>query len=193
MPSSRASSDLVVVRRHLGLGAAVENRHVVRAEPQRLAGDVDRRVAPADHDHVAADLRRLSGLDRLDEWEGLPDAPELVARVRNLCVRPQADSEEDGIRVLGGRLELFAAVDSRTEPKLDAELLQRARLVRKRVAHLAIGGDCIADEPAELLALVEDGHRNASCGKLSCTGEAGRAGADDDDPSAGGPSARPEG
>ena len=91
------------------------------------------------------------------------------------------------------RFELFAAADSRTEPKLDAELLQRARLVGKRVAHLAIGGDRIADEPAELLALVEDGHGDAPCGELSRTGEAGRAGADDDDPSAGSPSACPEG
>ena len=97
---------------------------------------------------------------------------------------PRPTPRKTASRVLGDRLELLAARDPRAEPKLDSELLERARLVGKRVANLPIRGDRVADEPADLLALVEDGDRVAARGELACAGEAGRAGADDDDPSA---------
>ena len=49
--------DLVRVGGHLGLGAAVDERDVVGAEAERLARDVDRGVAAADHDDARADRR----------------------------------------------------------------------------------------------------------------------------------------
>src|SRR4051794_38314955 len=65
--------DLVPECRHLGARAPVEQRHGVGAETDRLARDVDGRVAAADDRDRRADVERMAGLDRLDERERLPD------------------------------------------------------------------------------------------------------------------------
>jgi hypothetical protein len=63
----------VRVGRHLCLGAAVEDRDLFSAEPDRLACDVDRGVAATDDDDARAYSGRPLGLERLDEDERLPD------------------------------------------------------------------------------------------------------------------------
>ena len=81
-------------------------------------------------------------------------------------------------------------VDARAQPELDAELVQQPRLVGQRLVRLAVGRDRVADESADLLALVVHRHRVAACGELASRSQPGRAGADDRDaPAVGGQAA----
>ncbi len=124
---------------------------------------------------------RLAGLERLDEGQRLPDSRQVVARILDVGVGAHAHAEEDRVRLRGDRLEGRTAVDAPAELELDAEPLERVRLVGERVAHLAVGRDREADEPADLVALVVDRDRVAAGGELACAGEAGGADADHGD------------
>ena len=152
-PSSRASSTSCGYAGISALGAPVDERHLVGTEPQRLASDVDRRVAAADHDDAASDARRPSGLDRLDERQRVPDAVRVVAGIAkpswSARARPRGRPRRRFVSASS-----CCRLDRVPEPKLDAELAER-RLVGKRIAELAVRSDREADEPADLVALVD--------------------------------------
>src|SRR5207247_6124695 len=74
--------------------------------------------------------------------------------------------------------------DLRAEVKLDPQPLEGMRFRRQRLPDLAVGRDRVPNEPAGLLALVEDRDRVAACRELAGADEAGGAGADYGDPAA---------
>ncbi len=75
-------------------------------------------------------------------------------------------------------------VDARLHDELDAELLEQPRLVGQRLVRLPVGRDGVADEAADLLALVEHGHGVPPGGELARGGETGGASAHDRDTAA---------
>ena len=105
---------------------------------------------------------------------------EVVALVRDVDVRAHSDGEHDRVDLA---VELVQArrVDARAEPELDAELGQQPRLVGQRLVRLAVRRDRVADEAADLLALVVDRHGVAARSELAGRGEPCRAGADHGD------------
>ena len=65
---------LVLVAAHLAIGAAIDHRHPLRAQPLGNGRAIDRRVAGADHDHVAPNVQLLrSGLAALNELQAIDD------------------------------------------------------------------------------------------------------------------------
>ena len=97
--------DLVRVGGQLGSRAPVDDGHLVSSESHRLARDVDRSVAAADHDDAPADVRCPPRLEGLDERQRLPDAGELVPGIAHVGVVAHADGEEDCVDVLGNRAQ----------------------------------------------------------------------------------------
>src|SRR5581483_10120279 len=183
--------DLVRVRGHLRLRAAVEQRHVRRTEPPQLDGAVDRGVAAADHDRGLPGRDLPARLQRGDEVERVPDALELVARIRDVAVAAHPDPEHDGV-VRRAQLREERGVDTGAESELHAELAEHAHLVRERLVLLPVRRDPVADEAAGLLVLVVDRHVVAAARELARRRETGGASADDRDVAAGGSAAPAE-
>ena len=82
-------------RLHLLRAAAIDDRHVLRPEPLRLDGDVDRRHAAADDDDPAADGQRRQ-VARLPQRRDVGDRVDHVlqlalVRQAELVGRPEAD------------------------------------------------------------------------------------------------------
>ena len=71
----------------------------------------------------------------------------------------------------------------RAEPELDPDPDELGRLVRQRFLQLAVRRDRVADEPSDLLALVEDRDPVPEGSELAGADEPGRAGADHGNPS----------
>ena len=130
--------DLVRVRGHLGLGAAVDERHVARAEPRAPRAP---RRPPCCRRRSTTTCSPTSGgcagLDRLDERQRLPDARQVVARVADVGVGAHADGEDDRVASTRRTRAPRGASIAHAELEPDAELRERARLLRQRVAHAA--------------------------------------------------------
>ena len=161
------------IRRQLGARAPIDERGLLRAETYGFARDVDRRVAAADDHHTAADRGRTPGLERLDERQRVPDARKVVTGQLDLRVRSHADAEEDRIGRVDERLDRTLSLDRGPEVELDSEASEELGLRGKRVAHLPVRRDRIADETAHFLALVEDGHAIPARSELAGAGETG--------------------
>ena len=117
----------------------------------------------------------------LDEGERLPDAVEIVTLVGDVHVRAHPDREHDRVD-FALQLVQPRRVDARAQPELDAEVGEQPCLVGQRLVGLAVWRDPIADEPADLVALVEHRHRVAARRELAGRGQTGRTCADHRDP-----------
>ncbi len=84
-----------------GLGAPISDRHRFGPEPLGGGGDVDRRVAGADHQYVRADHalgeRLRVGLE--NEVERFPDTLKLLALDTQRQGPAQPDAQEDRVVV----------------------------------------------------------------------------------------------
>ena len=127
--------------------------------------------------NALADGRRLAGLQLLDEGQRFPDPVEVVALVRDVEVRAHSHGEHDRVD-LAGELVQARRVDPRAEPELHSEVGQQPCLVGQRLVRLAVRRDRVADEAADLLALVVDRYGVTARSELAGRGEPCRARAD---------------
>ena len=102
--------DLGLDRGHLGAGAPVEQRDV-RAEPLADARGVDRGVAAADDDHLAADRHRLAAVDVVEERGAGEHVGRVLAGDAELQPLVGADPDEHGLVVLAQLLERDVLAD----------------------------------------------------------------------------------
>ena len=114
------------------------------AQADRLPRDVDRRVAASDDGHAATDLRRASGLERLDERQRAPDAVEVLPQEPGGGVGTHPDGEDDRV-VRRGECVQLRPVDSSAEDDSRTEPLHEGCLLRQRLVELAVGRDPEAD------------------------------------------------
>ena len=171
----------MLICRHLRACAPIDERHLGGTEPQRFTSDVDRSVSTADHGDRAADVRRASRLDRLDEGQRVPDAGKLVTGVGHIRIRTHPDGKNDGVVERLDVRERVGGVDSEPELELHAKPLECPDLLWQGLALLSVGRDRKPRESARLNSLVVHGDVESARRELPGADETGGAGADDCD------------
>ena len=174
-------AELLLVDDQLGPRPAVDDRHVLRAVPERGPRAVHRGVATADDDDVLADLDRLAEVGPLHEVDAVLDALEVRA----------GDVERHGVHRAGGdrdrvdvRLELLEGdvhADVRGVVELHAQPLDEADVHLDRLAREAERGDADEHRAAAVGQAVVDVDAVALHRELARDGDPGRSGADDRD------------
>ncbi len=185
---------LVAARLHLLLAAAIDDRHLLRAQQLRLHRRVDRRHAAADDDDAPADRQagQIGGLPQFgDPANRVGAAGDFLLFKAERVDAGKAEPEKDGV-IAGdeaGKLNVAAqhrAIFHRDAADRQDEIDFPLRKIIKRL----VGGDAIFVEAARLVARLIDGDVMAMHSQPVGAGKAGRPGADDGDMLATGGGAR---
>ena len=146
-PSSSASSDLEVVGGHLLAGAAIHDDGL-RAEPLGGAGNVDRGVAAAVHDHPASKLKRcVVRLHAAQKAHGVEDLHGVGGGDVHLFRQVRPDGGEAGVEAARGQGRGYV-VHSRIELERHAHIDDALHLRVHHVAGQTVLGDAEAHHPA---------------------------------------------
>ena len=172
--------DLLLPGRHLRAGAAVDDVHLLRPEPDGRARHVDGDVAAADDGDPPADPGHAREVDLAQEIDPLAHPVGTFARDAELDSLVGAQRQIDRLEALGEE-----AVDGDIPAQrgvgfdLDPEVGDDLDLAVEHVPRQAVVGNTDAQHPAGRRQGLEDGRANPLARQVVGAGQARRARADD--------------
>src|SRR5690349_5842850 len=173
----------IVERRHRFATAAVNHIDDLCSQPPRRSCDIDCGIAAANHRHARSDLHMLESvrLGSLDERERINDAANALILDVQLFRGPEANADEDRLKLAIKLRQRNIFSDHHSRPNLDPEFANHFNLAdRIGCAHL-VCRNAISIQTAGIRFRLVDHSRISQLAEFDSTREARRAGPDQSD------------
>ena len=172
--------DLARVGGHVVDLAAVEHRHLLRAEAQGGAGRVEGGAAAADDDDVPADLDLPAEVHLAQERHAVIDAVLVLAGHLDLVRELRAGGDVDRLVALRSSSN-FTSLPTSTSVWIFTPTCSIIRISLARISRETVLGDARDEHSARDGQRLVDGHVVAEARQVVPAGQARGAGADDAD------------
>ncbi len=179
-------ADLDLVRRHLLLGAPVDDGNLPGALADGDAGRIHGGETAADDRHAVADVGRIAQGYFPQEIDHGDDAGGVFSLDAHGHALVGADAQVDGVKAVCEQpLDGHVGAERLVGLKLHAHVPERLHLGIEHALGQPVFGDAVAQHAAGMGQGFKDRHRMSLEGQVVSIGQAGGAAADDRDPLAG--------
>ena len=136
-----------IKRRHALSFAPIHNGHILGAQPPRSIRRIDRRIAGANHCHLAGCACNLCRLICRNELQRIHHTGVISARNLQPMPRSQAHANKNQIKILFDPRQLLR-INLHAKPKLDAQLFDQLNLAQARPRRQLVLRHSVRIQPA---------------------------------------------